>query len=226
MVLTMSIDERLPKVRSRHWSFYVPVLAISGFALVSSFSRSITAGEPVVAMETTGVALGLAAITVGPYLLLRLRAIKNLSRLLTDRNPGFRFVPVRSSRGLRDEVSLIVGKERPHRAILDANFVFVDVGSRFELWTMGRGGPERLLRLPWTAVEMVEYGTVSHLEEDERAVILAGQVQGRPFNLGLPPQNIRGWFTRPADDAAFLSFASQLEAAQSAHQESESHSSE
>lgn len=226
MVLTVSIDEQLPRVRSRHWGFYIPVVAVSGIALVGSISRSIASGEPAFSMQTTGFALGFVAVVFGPYFFLRLRAIKNLSRLLAERNPGLRFVPVRSSRELRDEVSLITGKERSHRAILDANHVFVDAGSRFELWSMGRGGPERLLRLPWTVVETVEYGTVSHLEEDERAVILAGQVRGRAFKLGLPPQNIQGWFPRPAGDAAFLSFASQLETAQFAHQEPGSRTSE
>lgn len=213
----MSADEQLPKVRSRRWAFYVPVLAVGGFSLVSSVSWSIAAGEPVFSMQTTGFAITVVAVTIGPYLFLRRRAIRNLRQVMAARNPGLRFVPVRSSRDLRLELATLTGKERAHRPILDANLVFVDAGSRIELWGMGRGGPERLLRLPWKFVETVAFGTVSHLEEDERAVLLAGNVRGRPFTLGLPPQAIDGWFTHPADDTKFRSFAAQLKSAQSAN---------
>ncbi|MEB0286874.1 hypothetical protein QN345_16170 [Cryobacterium sp. 10I1] len=187
--------------RRRRWGYYLPALALI-FILAGPGLRG-TPSEMFVNFMFIVVGVPVFVLVIGiPFG----AAQRHLYSILHNANPSLSFVIIRLSPALASEIKDISGISIGYPTPMNASLAFVDAGSRFELWRLRRGGPERVLRIPWSNVSSVEIATVTHRESIERAVEVKGSLDGRAFQIGLPPQRRGDWLFRPQGDKDFDAF--------------------
>ena len=161
-------------------------LAIVGASSVFAFGSGGFDGGELLGSLVRGSSFGIALSAT--IIALYARPVRRLFRTMTTTNPSLYVVPIRSSTALSEQVAALGGATLGSRSFDGTFVVFVDAGSRFELWRWNQSQPQQVLRVPWSSVSSVEIGTVTHLESVERAILLSGLREGKPFQLELPPQ--------------------------------------
>lgn len=137
---------------------------------------------------------------------------RRLFHALCAANPDLRVVPVYSSdeliRGMEDlNGARLTSSDLPSGAYL----VFVDAGRQFELWRSHRGRPERVIRLPWAAIDSIEIGTISHLVIADRALVLNVKSGERIVRIPVAPLACRAARLTPVKDEVFNDFLTHLQ---------------
>jgi hypothetical protein len=92
-----------------------------------------------------------------------------------------------------------------------AYLVFVDAGRQFELWRSHCGRPERVIRLPWSAIDSIEIGTISHLVIADRALVLNVKSGERIVRIPMAPLACRAVRLTPVKDDVFNDFLTHLQ---------------
>jgi len=189
------------RARRRRWGFYLPnsavILLLAGPGLRNIASESLTS-----LVSSAAMCVALILVIVVPFV----RTQHRLYSSLQVANADLVFVIVRASPGLNSEIREMSGIRIGYPTPRNASLAFVDAGTRFELWRLRRGGPERVLRIPWATVSSVAIATVSQMESIERAVEVTGTLDGHKFRIGLPPQRLGDWLMRPQKDSDFMDF--------------------
>lgn len=113
---------------------------------------------------------------------------RSLLKVMRKKNPARQFASVYASDELEDAILRLGGRGTsiPRRWLTGRFMVFVDAGDRFKLWGSSRGGPERLLAVPWDAVSAATVGVVDFPAMTDRALLLDVSQQGPKVRLALP----------------------------------------
>ncbi|MRX44605.1 hypothetical protein [Agromyces kandeliae] len=74
----------------------------------------------------------------------------------------------------------------------------------FELRERPAGGPGGVAFVPWASVESIRVGSAEFADVSERAILVAADVHGHAFLLGLSPLDDRAWWIRPAPEHEYL----------------------
>ncbi|TFC07986.1 hypothetical protein [Cryobacterium mannosilyticum] len=181
------------------------LLVTSGPTFYGVLNGGATFAATIVYSLVFGIALAVA------FSWMFYRPGRKLYRAMSQANPDMPVVPVYSSdeliSGLKElNGSRLVSSDLPTGAYL----VFVDAGRQFELWRSRRGGPERVVRLPWAAVESIEIDTISHLVITDRALVLNVKSGERTVRIPISPQERHAVRLSPVKDNAFNEFLTDL----------------
>lgn len=173
------------------------------------FYGVLNGGATSAATIVSGLVFGIAL--AGALFWTFYRPGRKIYRAMAQANPDLSVVPVYSSNELISGLeelngSRLVSSDLPTGAYL----VFVDAGRQFELWRSRRGGPERVIRLPWAAVESIEIDTISHLVITDRALVLNVKSGERIVRLPISPQDRHAVRLSPVKDKAFNEFLNHL----------------
>ncbi|MFC9918595.1 hypothetical protein [Agromyces binzhouensis] len=74
----------------------------------------------------------------------------------------------------------------------------------FELRERPAGGPGGVAFVPWSSVESIRVGSAEFADVSERAILVAAEVDGHAFLLGLSPLDDRAWWIRPKREHEYL----------------------
>lgn len=212
------VVDQIPRARRRRWSSPI-VAAVVLVVSAPNILEQLDGGPSPATTETTvcGIVLGLALLAA--FLWMFYRPGQQLHRAMVKANPNLLVVPVYSSDDFIRAIEQLNGSRLTSSNLPAGAFlVFVDAGRQFELWKSHHRKVERVIRLPWVAVDSIEIDVVSHPTTVDRAFVLNVKTSERNVRIPISPQECRAVRLAPVKDRAFHQLLAQFKSRVATHQ--------